>query len=256
MTDRVPSLDEIFDRLDIKQGETVHFSSDLARFWETYSRYHDDFSPQRILRLLQERVTEEGTLILPTYSWDFCHGLGFDIRKTQPKTGSLNKLALRTPGFRRTRHPIYSYAVWGKDSDLYIGLNNIDGWAKDSPLYYMHQKDAAIIQFCVPSADCLTFGHYVERTVGVSYRFMKDFTGDYTDENGVTAERTYSMYCRYLDYVSPYSPEWLDRLYEDNVSNVEIHGFTAPIRKMHAMPLFDLISDLLLKDRDESRRSL
>lgn len=250
MTDRVPSLDEIFDRLDIEPGETVYFASDLARFWETYGKHHSDFSPQKVLRLLQERVTEEGTLLLPTYSWDFCHGLGFDIRKTQPKTGALNKLALRTPGFRRTKHAIYSLAVWGKDRDFYASLENTDAWGKDSPFHDMYIKDAAIIQFCVSAVNSLTFGHYVEQSVGVPFRFIKAFTGDYTDENGVTTERTYSMYCRYLDYVSPYSPEWLDKWYGDNVSEVEISVFGAPLRKMHARAVYELIKGELIRSSD------
>ena len=44
----------------------------------------------------------------------------------------------------------------------------------------------------------MTFKHYVEQSVKVPYRYPKYFMGNYTDENGVTEERSYSMYVRDL----------------------------------------------------------
>ena len=42
-----------------------------------------------------------------------------------------------------------------------------------------------------------TFVHYVEEGTGiVTYRFVKDFNADYTDEKGETTPRTYSMFVR------------------------------------------------------------
>jgi aminoglycoside 3-N-acetyltransferase len=43
-----------------------------------------------------------------------------------------------------------------------------------------------------------TFGHYVEEMEGITYRYLKDFTADYIDENGVKTTRTYSMNVRDL----------------------------------------------------------
>ena len=46
---------------------------------------------------------------------------------------------------------------------------------------------------------CFTFMHYVEETIGVDYRFCKEFHGEYIDADGSRSERMYSMYVRYLD---------------------------------------------------------
>ena len=43
-----------------------------------------------------------------------------------------------------------------------------------------------------------TFVHYVEEMEGITYRYLKDFTADYIDENGVKTTRTYSMNVRDL----------------------------------------------------------
>ena len=50
--------------------------------------------------------------------------------------------------------------------------------------------------------------------VGVDYRFVKSFSGEYRDENGVSSNRTYKMYVRYLDgdkatVDNPKQSEWL-----------------------------------------------
>lgn len=57
-----------------------------------------------------------GTLLIQTFNWDFCKGVGYDILNTPSQTGVLGKLALKMPCFKRTLHPIYSFAVAGKRS--------------------------------------------------------------------------------------------------------------------------------------------
>ena len=50
----------------------------------------------------------------------------------------------------------------------------------------------------VTATRSMTFKHYVEQSVRVPYRYPKYFLGNYTDENGITEERCYSMYVRDL----------------------------------------------------------
>ncbi len=62
----------------------------------------------------------------------------------------------------------------------------------------------------IPALQGLTYIHHVEQMVGVPYRYNKNFTGDYTDENGVCTKRTYAMYVRDLDmdprHINGFSP--------------------------------------------------
>ena len=125
-----PSLDEIFDQLNLLAGQTVMLSSNVMRIWGEYRRYHNDYSPRKIINCVQERITSSGTLLLPAYSWDFCHGKGFDYWNTPSETGSLARVALKMDGFLRTHHPICSYAVWGKECDFFVGLDNKSSWGE------------------------------------------------------------------------------------------------------------------------------
>ena len=106
--------------------------------------------------------------------------------------------ALKRNDFKRTRHPIYSFAVWGKDAGLLYGMHNISSFGADSPFAYLHHRNAVNILIDVDYKNCFTFAHYAEEQTGLSipYRYEKTFYGNYTDENGVTSQRGYTMLVR------------------------------------------------------------
>ena len=47
--------------------------------------------------------------------------------------------------------------------------------------------------------DSMTFFHHIEQMEGVDYRFLKQFTGEVTDENGNTYTDTFEMLVRDID---------------------------------------------------------
>ena len=51
----------------------------------------------------------------------------------------------------------------------------------------------------LPYTNSMTFFHHVEEIEGVDYRYMKDFTGMVTDENGNTYEETFTMLVRDIE---------------------------------------------------------
>lgn len=193
----------MFAEMGIQKGDTLFVSSDLRRLFFVHARkYKETLCPDDIIDVLQELVGETGTLIFPTYNWDFCKGITFDYFKTPGLTGALGVAALKRNEFRRTHHPMYSCAVWGKyQEELYnlqykssFGADSIFGW-----LDRMHVKDL-VIDVSVERWFGYTFVHYVEQNSHhVPYRFEKDFTAGYIDEFGNETQRTYSMFVRYLD---------------------------------------------------------
>lgn len=242
------SLEQIIEGLDINAGARLMVSSDITRLWGEYRKYYKDFTPQRLIELLQKKVTCEGTLIFPTYSWDFCHGKGFDYYNTIPRTGGLGRIALSMEGFRRTQHPIYSFAVWGKDAAELCAMKNKSAFGIDSPFNYMKEKYVEHLMIGIPFIKGYTFVHYVEELVGVPYRYLKDFTGSYIDENGNESIRTYSMNVRDLDM--------------DMIQIDAVEGYLEPLvrqKKVYYGTAFKLInfaeSFLLIKDDIVNNRS-
>lgn len=187
--------------LGIKQGDVLFVSSDIKRLlFGYYEKYDEMLSVDDIIDYFQQLVGEQGTLLFPTYNWGFCRGTAWDYYKTKCETGSLGTAALQRKDFKRTQHPIYSYAVWGKDQDLLCNMTNTSSFGADSVFAYLADKHAKNLIIDVSFTHCLTFVHYVEQNSGlVTYRYEKNFTAPYRDSQGKESTRTYSMFVRDLD---------------------------------------------------------
>lgn len=182
--------------MGIQSGDVLLVSSNIIRL--LIITKNNDF-PDVFINMLQNIVGGEGTLLFPTYNWGFCQGLPFDYCKTPSMTGSLSKVALQRRDFKRTKHPIYSFAVWGKYQNYLCSLDNTDSFGPGSPFDFLYKQHGKNLLVDVDYQNAFTFLHYVEESVGVTYRYIKDFTSTYIDEHSKISQKTYSMYVRNLD---------------------------------------------------------
>ncbi len=198
--------------ISVNPGDTVYVASDITNLLyiaktECDVRIKDrDAFLHEFVNTLQEAVGLEGTLLFPVFSWDFCRGNGFDINNTMGEVGALNNWILKNrTDFIRTKHPIYSFMVWGKYAHELACLDNQDAWGEAGPFTFLRDNDGKQLFFDIEAHQGITFGHYVEQCVDVPYRHPKYFFGDYTDKNGITEKRCYSMYVRDLDVIQEIS---------------------------------------------------
>ena len=193
----------MFAEMGIRQGDIVLVTSDIRKLCILHMcRYKEILTPNDIIDILQYSVGVEGTLLFPTYNWDFCKGIMFDYYNTPCMTGSLGVAALKRSDFKRTHHPIYSCAAWGKNQDELYNMQYVSSFGEDSIFGWLDRNNAKnlVIEVPVERHFGYTFVHYVEQmSKSVSYRFEKNFTADYKDEHGHITKQTYSMYVRYLD---------------------------------------------------------
>ena len=201
MSDYV-KLRELASHLGINKGDRVYVTSDVKGLLYTIMHHDDETDLNILIDGIKDIIGEEGTLVFPTFNWSFCGGTPYDYHKTPAKTGSLCKIAMERDDFRRTKHPIYSFVAWGKDTDDLCALENKSSFGSDSPFAYMVEHGYRNLFIDKELEHSYVFVHYAEQSVGnlySGYRYLKDFTGDYTDENGVTSRRTYDMNVRALD---------------------------------------------------------
>ena len=206
-------LNRAIEALSIHPGDIVYIGSDIRPLMFSCMRNGEEFLPEILIDSLMERVTSSGTLLFPVFNWDFCGGKVFDYKHTPGMTGSLGNSALAFPGFGRTRHPIYSFAVWGKQKEHLCGLDNTRAFGPGSPFQFLHDENAKNLSFGVEWYMTFTFLHHIEQISGkCTYRFHKNFTAPYVDGSGVCESRTYSMFVRDLRWVA--NPDGLRRLAE------------------------------------------
>ena len=192
-------LKEIFVEIGLQKGDSILLTSEVLGLWNLFREANNEFNPESIITCLQEIISEEGTILIPTFNWNICSNKYYDYNKTKSKTGMLGNVALKMPGFKRTYHPIYSFAVWGKERDIFLSMDNKDSFGIGSPFDYFYKNNYKNIFIDIGFADSFTFIHYVEQCHNVDYRFVKEFNGEYVDENGNTKECTCSMFVRHLD---------------------------------------------------------
>ncbi len=210
---------EHLDKLSwIKKGDFLYIVSDMLELAKACREEGHKFDANEMIDKLQGMVGNEGTIVFPTFNWDYCKGIAFDYYKTPSRTGSLTKAALKRSDFKRTSHPIYSFAVWGKDSAKLLENESIDSFGPGTIFEYMHEVDAKGISIGIPILEGLTYVHHVEQMVGVPYRYHKEFTADYTDAFGNCSKRTYRMYVRdlikdpqYRDFFWPLEKKMMEK---------------------------------------------
>ena len=64
--------DNLFNNLQLKNGDKVLVSSDILKFLLKKKEKDIEQEANRIIDNLIEKIGESGTLLLPTYNWDFC----------------------------------------------------------------------------------------------------------------------------------------------------------------------------------------
>lgn len=155
--------------------------------------------PPTVIDALLEVLGPEGTLIMPTFNFDFTKGKPWDVRSTPSQMGVLTELVRTDPRAKRVFHPIYSFAVIGKYADYLSGLRYKSSYERNSVFGKLRDLDGKIMVIGLSYTNSMTFFHHVEQMEGVDYRFLKQFTGQVTDENGNTYTDTFEMLVRDID---------------------------------------------------------
>jgi aminoglycoside 3-N-acetyltransferase len=221
---------QIANQLPLHKGDILYVISDILEIAKVCRDHGERFECEGFIESLQEAVGEGGTLLFPVFSWDFCQGIAFDYHKTRSKAGALGNAALRMPDFRRTQHPLYSFAVWGQERDYLCSLEDISSFGEESPFAYLRERRASSLVIGLTALKGNTFILHIEQTVGVTYRYEKEFTADYIDASGHASEKTYSMYVRDLALSARYDPRAMEAIIDQlginkayNVNGIPYH---------------------------------
>lgn len=150
--------------------------------------------PNALIDATLEFLGPEGTLVMPAFTLSFGRTRRFDQDATPSETGALTELFRRRPGTRRSMHPFHSICAAGRRADDIAGAWAPSSFGPGGAFHRLYELDALLLCAGV-DAERLTFVHYVEETIGVPYRAMKDFPGEIV-AGGKPDPRPYTMYAR------------------------------------------------------------
>jgi len=222
-----------FQNLCVKAGDTLLVHSSYKSLGEV------DGGPQAVIDALLEALGEDGTLLMPTFNFDFCKGVDWDVRLTPSQMGYMTNLARRDPRASRVFHPIYSFAVIGKYAEAFGNLRYKSSYGENSAFAKLRELNGKIMVIGLSYNDSMTFFHHVEELEGVDYRYLKDFTGNITDWDGNTTVDTYQMLVRNLEMGVQTMVDPMGALFEEaGISKVRKIG-QADVKLMNANEVYE-----------------
>ena len=256
MLDGKKLIEKVLREIGIKEGDIVLAHSDSTAIKEITGLKWTE-----VLNLLIDcfinMLGESGTLIVPTFNWDFCKGKTYFHKTTPSQVGMFSNKVLFDKRFVRSFHPIYSFAGVGSEvKDIFSNISK-SSYGKNSVFHKLHQKNAKIISFCIDpnimgNGYTTTFIHYVEQMKSIDYRYVKIFSGP-VNLGDIEYDDIFDLYVRFED-----DPVELDGdkilhqlLYARKLRRVFIED-KYPVSQISCNDLYDEIKKML----DEAPHSL
>ncbi|HUI89686.1 MAG TPA: AAC(3) family N-acetyltransferase [Anaerolineales bacterium] len=187
------SLTSAFHDLGVQRGDTLLVHSSYKSLGEV------DGGPQTVIDALLAALGADGTLIMPTFNFDFNKGQPWDVRSTPSQMGILTEFVRKDPRAKRVFHPIYSFAIIGRHAEMLGSLRYKSSYERGSVFGKLRDLDGKIMVIGLSYTNSMTFFHHIEQMEGVEYRFLKQFTGQVTDWDGTTKIDTFEMFVRDID---------------------------------------------------------
>lgn len=193
MTFSKRDFNNILTKLNIKKGDTVLVNSNILKI---IMMAKGEVNAKDLIETLKKKVSKKGTLIFPTYSWDFCKIKKFDYLKTKSVCGSLSNYSLQDNEFIRSKNPIFSFSIYGKNKNRIANMSHSDCFSINSPFGYIIKNNGKNLFIDINHKDANTFVHVVEQFYKVNYRYSKNFSGTYINKDKKKKKIQIKMYVR------------------------------------------------------------
>jgi len=165
-------ISDHLSNLGIKPDDTVFLHGD-AGITAQYI-YENDKNP--ILGFFNELKTylSNGTILVPSFTYSATKGEIFDVNETPSDVGLFSERFRLLDGVVRSHHPIFSICAYGKYSDYFISSSLEDCFGEGTFFDRLHFMNVKIVTLGC-SLERVTFAHFVEQKLNISYRYFKMF---------------------------------------------------------------------------------
>ena len=164
-----------FIKLGLRKGDTVLLHGNSMGFSQI-NKPSNDLRTKFFWNLLFDFVGKQGTVLVPTFTYDFTKNGIYDPDSSQSELGQFSENFRNLEKIKRTHHPIFSFAVKGNKFNNFIFRNNSSCFGNDSIFNIIHKLNIKIICFGC-ELNSVAFLHYIEEKMKVPYRYYKVFRG-------------------------------------------------------------------------------
>lgn len=165
-------IKEAFLKCGIKRGDTLFIHGDAGAAAQIKIKTSNKIN--YFFKYLKEYVGKKGNIIIPTFTYTTCKKKKFDIKKNISETGLFSEIFRTQKYTKRTNHPIFSCAIYGKKYKYFDQAKITTCFGSDSIFERFMKLNGKIV--CIGcSLDRITFTHYAEEFFKVNYRYHKNF---------------------------------------------------------------------------------
>ena len=166
-------IKEHLKSLGLSENDTVIIHGDAG----VAAQYIYDSSDDPLTTFIDELISyfSTGTVIVPAFSYSATKGEIFDQNTTPSDAGLFSEKFRLKEGVIRSNHPIFSVSAIGKDAKTYTNSLLTDCFGAETFFDRLYIENAKIVTLGC-ALERVTFIHYVEQKLGVSYRYFKNFS--------------------------------------------------------------------------------
>ena len=156
-------LISLFKRLNLKKNDNIIFHSNISGLYQYEKKININIC-KLFLKTILNYIGKEGTLLIPTYNYNFTKGKTYERNKTDCQVGLLGNILLKKFYKSRTYDPVFSHLVFGKLKKDLFNCDYKESFGDRSIFSKIIQKKFKIVCFCC-SVNNITFIHYIEKKI-------------------------------------------------------------------------------------------
>ena len=160
----------------ITEGDNLFLHSNIGFFGILKEASSKDDYCKSFKNAILKVIGNNGTLIVPTFSYSYFNNELYDVNNTSTNCGIFAEYILKEPQSLRSDDPNFSISSIGKNSKIFTTNLPNHSFGKGSFWDKFLQVNGKLCRFNL-NPNFMTFIHFVEKLLNVSYRYDKAFNG-------------------------------------------------------------------------------
>lgn len=232
-------------KLPIGSGDLIYCHSAIGYFGMLEGCNDQHILCEVFFDAIMEIIGPSGTLIVPTYTYSFPQGQIFDVENGVSNMGMFSEWIRAHPDSVRTNDPSFSAAIIGNDRNQFLQCRVDHSFGRNSVFEKFYKYGGKVLCLNFPGN---TFLHFVERELGVRYRFDKTFLGRSVEGKELVLGWS-TIFVRYLsDDALKHCPKGFEKLSRERGYQQYIKLGRGEISSIGSADVFRLVEETL-RDR-------
>ena len=171
----VQNILDSLKQVGLKKGDSIFTYSNLGFFGKLKNAETSEDYCAAFRDAIFKIIGNEGTLVVPAFSYSFCNSTRFNVSSTPSVCGMFSEYIRNDAQSKRSNDPNFSISAIGESAEYFTQDCQPHSFGKDSFWERYLKKNG---KFCNSNFDSgSTFFHYVEKILDVPYRYDKKFKG-------------------------------------------------------------------------------